>query len=65
MAVIAAASNTGPVWIGAAGVTMADDGTGDGYRLDPSQGAPGIAAGDLSQVYINGAAGNFVYFLGN
>lgn len=60
----ASAENAGPIFVGGSGVATTDDGTGDGYRLDAGD-AMSFAVTNLSAVYINGTAGDFVYFGGN
>jgi len=64
VAVKARSSNLGPVWVGGAGVTTADDGTGAGYKLLPGEAAS-FAVSNISAIYIVGAAGDVVYYEGN
>jgi hypothetical protein len=60
----ARATNAGPVWIGAAGVTTTDDGTGAGYKLLPGEAAS-FAVSNTNAIYIVGTAGDVVYYEGN
>ena len=60
----ASSQNTASILIGPSGVTTTNDGTGNGYPLVPGE-AISIAAANLSQIFINGTAGDFVSFIGN
>lgn len=60
----ARSTNTGSGFVGAAGVTTTDDGTGNGYRLVPGE-AWSIAVQVASSLWINGTAGDVYYFTGN
>lgn len=62
--VTAKTTNTAPVFVGASGVTTTDDGTGNGYRLEPGQSIS-FSVADISALFINGTAGDSVYFAGN
>lgn len=60
----AKSSNAGSVVVGPSGVTNAVTSSANGYELAPGE-AISVAAANLSQVYINGAAGDFVFYAGN
>ncbi len=60
----AKSTNVGSGFVGGAGVTTADDGTGAGYRLMPGE-AWSIAVQVASSLWINGTAGDVYYFTGN
>jgi hypothetical protein len=57
-------NNSGPITVGPAGITNTQDGTGNGYMLYPGA-SMSYAVSNLSPVYINGAAGDFVTYTGN
>jgi hypothetical protein len=57
-------ANTNVILIGPTGVSRTLDGTGNGYPLAAGE-AISVAAANLSQVLLNGAAGDFVSFAGN
>jgi len=62
--ITAKASNTASLFIGGAGVTVTDDGSGNGYRLEPGQSIS-FAVADLGNLFVNGTAGDSVYYAGN
>lgn len=63
--VTARLENTGSVWVGGSGVTVTDNGTGNGYRLSPGQSVA-IAVNNLASVYVIGpGTSEIVYFVGN
>lgn len=57
-------TNSAKVAVGAAGVTVATDGTGTGYVLAPGQSIS-FGVTDFASVFINGQAGDGVSFAGN
>jgi hypothetical protein len=57
-------SNSGPITIGPAGVNNTQNGTGNGYMLYPGA-SMSYAVSNLSPVYLNGTAGDFVTYTGN
>ncbi|QGM45843.1 hypothetical protein [Methylocystis heyeri] len=57
-------SNAGNGFVGAAGVTTTDDGTGAGYRLLPGEAWSGAVL-NASSIYVNGTAGDVYYYTGN
>lgn len=60
----AALTNVAPIFVGPAGVNTTNTGAGTGYPLTPGE-AIGIAAANLSSIFINGTAGDFVQYVGN
>ncbi len=60
----AATSNVGTILIGTSAVTVTVGGAGNGYPLAPGDTVV-FAAGNLSQVFINGTANDYVSFAGN
>jgi hypothetical protein len=60
----AKASNSGPVCIGASGVTSAVNGSGTGYILEAGDSVF-IAVLDLAALYAIGTAGDIISVLGN
>jgi len=62
--ITAKTTNAGNIFVGLSGVLTTDDGTGNGYRLLPGQSIS-FAVADLSAIYINGTAGDSIYFAGN
>lgn len=62
--ITAKSTNSGYIFVGGGGVTTTDDGNGNGYRLDPGQSIS-FATGQLDNIFINGTAGDGVYFAGN
>lgn len=65
VAVTASLSNTTKVFIGPAGVTTADTGSGNGYPLAPGQSVS-FGVSDLGAIFLNGTvAGQFVSYAGN
>lgn len=64
LSVRAKSSNLGAVWVGAAGVTATDDGTGNGFSLLPGA-AISLPVSNASSVFIIGTAGDVVYVIGN
>lgn len=60
----AKSSNAQPLFVGASGVTTTDDGTGTGYKLEAGE-AVSFAVANSNTIYINGTAGDSVYFSGN
>lgn len=60
----AKSTNAGAVWIGSAGVTTTDDGTGNGYKLLAGEAASfGVAA--LTAIFAIGTANDVLYIEGN
>lgn len=57
-------NNAQPLFVGGLGVTNTNDGTGNGYRLDPGE-AISFAVANANSIYINGTAGDIFYFAGN
>ena len=57
-------TNTGTVFVGPSSVTTTDNGAGNGYALLPGE-AISLAVANTSSIYINGTAGDSVYFAGN
>jgi len=57
-------ANAATILVGGSGVTNVSTGTGNGYPLAPGE-AISIASSNLSQVYINGTAADFVSYAGN
>lgn len=57
-------NNSGPITVGPAGVNNTQNGTGNGYMLYPGA-SMSYAVSNLSPVYINGTAGDFVTYTGN
>ena len=57
-------NNTSTIFIGKSGVTTTDDGTGNGYPLQAGE-AISYGASDLTDMFINGIANEFVYVTGN
>lgn len=60
----ASSSNTSNLFVGASGVTTTDDGTGNGYKLEPGE-AISFAILNSNTIYVNGTAGNILYYSGN
>lgn len=56
--------NSGDVFVGGAGVTTTDDGTGNSFKLSPGESI-GAAVTNLSALYTIGTAGDFIYYMGN
>ena len=57
-------NNAAPISIGPVGVNNTQDGTGNGYILNPGTSIA-YSATNLSPIYINGTAGDFVSYSGN
>lgn len=57
-------TNAGNVWIGSSGVTITDDGTGNGYRLAPGE-ACSFACSNVNLIFAIGTANDVIYFEGN
>jgi hypothetical protein len=64
VAIKAKSSNSGAVWVGGPGVTVTDDGTGNGYRLLPGEPLS-FAVSNLNGIYAVGTANDVIYFEGN
>lgn len=64
LALKALATNAAVITVGGATVNRTVDGTGNGYVLAAGDAMP-IAAGDTTNLYINGTAGDVVCFVGN
>lgn len=60
----ASSSNTSNLFVGASGVTTTDDGTGNGYKLEPGE-AISFAILNSNTIYVNGTAGSILYYSGN
>jgi hypothetical protein len=60
----AKSANAGSVWVGGAGVTTTDDGTGAGYKLSPGEAAS-FAVSNIGAIYAIGTANDVLYFEGN
>lgn len=60
----ARSQNAGNGFVGASGVTTTDDGTGNGYRIEPGE-AVSYACPNTNGVWVNGTAGDIFYFTGN
>ncbi len=60
----AKSSNAGAVFVGAAGVTATDDGTGNGFSLPPGA-AISLPVSNASAVFIIGTLNDVVYVTGN
>lgn len=57
-------NNSSTIFIGKSNVATTDDGTGNGYPLEAGE-AISYGASDISDMFINGAADDFVYVTGN
>lgn len=57
-------NNAAGAFIGGAGVTTTDDGTGTGYKIVPGE-AMSFAVPNSNTIYINGTANDVFYFGGN
>lgn len=57
-------NNSGPIFVGNTGVTTTNDGTGNGYALQPGASIT-YQINSLSSIYLNGTAGDFVTYTGN
>lgn len=57
-------NNANPISIGGVGVNNTQDGTGNGYILQPGASVS-YAVSNLSYLYINGTSGDFVSYSGN
>lgn len=57
-------TNAGKVFVGATGVTAADDGTGNGFALNPGD-AISIPVSTTAGVFIIGTAADIVYVIGS
>lgn len=60
----AKSTNTGPVFVGAAGVTATNDGTGNGFALQAGE-AISIPVTTSANVFIIGTANDIVYVIGS
>lgn len=60
----AKSTNVGAVFVGAAGVTATDDGTGNGFALLPGASVS-LPVSNASAVFIIGTANDIVYVIGN
>jgi hypothetical protein len=60
----AKSSNVAAVFVGAAGVTATDDGSGNGFSLLPGASVS-LPVSNASSVFIIGTAGDIVYVTGN
>jgi hypothetical protein len=58
------AYNTSDVMVGLTGVTNTEDGTGNGFILSPGDSVD-IPISNISYIFVNGAAGSIVSYLGN
>lgn len=56
--------NLSPLFIGTSDVTTVNDGTGNGYKLDPGE-AISFAIKNTNTIYVNGTAGSVYYYSGN
>jgi hypothetical protein len=57
-------TNTGSVFIGAAGVTATDDGSGNGFALRPGE-AVNLPITSTAGIFIIGTASDVIYVIGN
>lgn len=64
LVITAKSTNTASLFIGGADVAVTDDGTGNGYRLEPGQSISFTVA-NLGNLFVNGTAGDSVYYAGN
>lgn len=64
LVVKAKSTNAANGFVGGAGVTTADDGTGAGYRIMPGEAWSG-AVQNARSIYVNGTAGDVYYYSGN
>ncbi|MFT4076835.1 MAG: hypothetical protein QM647_15020 [Asticcacaulis sp.] len=62
--ITARSTNAGKIFVGGAAVTTTDDGSGNGYPLAAGQSIS-VACANLSNLSINGTAGDYVYYAGN
>lgn len=62
--VTAKSTNTANIHIGGSGVTNTEDGTGNGYILEPGSSAS-WAVTNTNALYINGTTGDIVSFAGS
>lgn len=60
----AKSTNSGPVFIGSAGVTTTDDGTGNGYKLLAGESIS-YSVSTTAGIFIIGTASDVVYVTGN
>jgi putative methionine-R-sulfoxide reductase with GAF domain len=60
----ASPDNLSPLFIGASDVTTVNDGTGNGYKLDPGE-AISYAIKNTNTIYVNGTAASIFYYSGN
>lgn len=63
-AIKAKSTNTGPVFVGASGVTTTNDGTGNGFALNPGE-AVSFSVSTTAGIFITGTANDIVYVTGN
>ena len=64
VAIRAKSTNVGKVFVGGSGVTATDDGTGNGFALQPGD-AISIPASTTANTYIIGTANDVVYVIGS
>lgn len=57
-------TNAGKVFVGATGVTATDDGTGNGFALNPGE-AVSLPATTTAGIFVIGTANDIVYVIGN
>lgn len=57
-------NNAAGAFIGGAGVTTTDDGTGNGYKIVPGE-AMSFAVPNSNAIYVNGTANDVFYYGGN
>jgi hypothetical protein len=60
----AKSTNAGPVFVGAAGVTTTNDGTGNGFALAAGESVS-IAVNTTAGVFIIGTLNDIVYVIGS
>ena len=64
LVITAKSTNAAKIFIGGSSVTTADTGAGNGYPIVPG-GSASAAVSNANQIWINGTAGDIVYFIGN
>lgn len=57
-------TNVGAIWVGPTGVTTTDDGTGNGFRLNPGD-TLSLAVANVSAIFAIGTANDVLYWTGN
>ena len=60
----AKSSNAGAVFVGAAGVTATDDGTGNGFSLRPGE-AVNLPITSTAGIFVIGTLNDVIYVIGN